>query len=86
MSNLVESVFKELHRSGAIRSVSVVYMDWRVMICFVKGDGEEGTINSKRGGTKLYRLETALNFLHECGLGVVQVDFRNLKASGQLPL
>lgn len=83
MSNLVESVFKELFRSGAIRSVSVSYLDWRCVIEYVKGDGVEGVINSKRGGMKLYRFETALSFLYECGVASVSVDIRNLKGTGQ---
>lgn len=80
MANLREDVFREVFRSGGIRSVSVAYQDARVVIRYTKGDGVEGVIHSKRGAVKLYRVETAFKFLRDAGVMSVLVDLQSMAA------
>ncbi len=76
MQNLKEDVFVQLFRAGAIRSVTVSIQNDRATVGYVTGDGVQGSIFTKRGDVKHYRIDTALRFLRETGLHSVQVDMQ----------
>ncbi len=74
MQNLREDVFVQLFRAGGIRSVTGTIHDGRSTIGYVTGDGVTGSIYTKRGDVKQYRIETAFHFLRDAGAHTVMVD------------
>lgn len=76
MEKMREEVFEQVFRAGAIRSVRLLVRDGRASIVYVTGEGVDGTVHTKRGDVKFYRIETALQFLRRVGAAQVEVDMR----------
>lgn len=67
---LEESTFTKLFHAGAVRQVVLVFeLDGRrCSIQYINGGSKPGFIITKRGDVKLYRVETAMEFLHRAGV------------------
>jgi hypothetical protein len=83
MKEMREEVFEQVYRAGAIKSVCVVVQHGRASIHYVSGDGVQGTVFTKRGDLKLYRIETALVTLRRAGVVVVEIDMTNWTVDGE---
>lgn len=82
-----EDVFQHVFSTGAIRSVSLsLDSQGRALVVYVQLDGATGSIYTKRGGLKLYRVETALRMLRGLGVATLTVDMTALRTDGQASL
>lgn len=77
--NLQEGVFTSMFHAGGIRSIVLVFETdgRRCSIQYVNGGSKPGFVITKRNDVKLYRLETAMAFLHAIGVGSVTVELHN---------
>lgn len=74
MLDMREDVLTQVFRAGGIRSLTVVVVDGRALVSYVTGEGISGSIQTKAGHLKHYRVETALRFLRELGVESCSVD------------
>jgi hypothetical protein len=95
---MTETQFRDFFDHGIVEAVRIVGIPCRVQIASVPAfcvaieyrlsGGESGLIDTKRGAPKVYRVETALNFLRKIGFKSVAVDLASLGDGRQagLPL
>lgn len=72
--NVQEAVFATMFQAGAVVAVQLKLQGMRCVVEFVNGGHKAGHIITKRGSVKLYRLDTAVAFLRQCGVGLLTVD------------
>ena len=79
MLNQTEEVFGTFYKAGAVQSVAVVLEDLeRAHIAYEFNTGRRGLVHTKRGQPKVYRIATALKFLHGLGIEAVTTDLSKL--------
>lgn len=86
MQNLKEDMFGQMFQAGYIRSVCLEVRDGHAAITYQLAEGGNGTIHTKRGEVKQYRVETALRFLWCIGMDSVKVDMKGWSRDGQQSL
>ena len=74
-----EGTFSKLFHAGAVRDICLVFeLDGRrCSIQYINGGQKPGFIITKRGDVKLYRVETAMQYLHAVGVGSVRLELHN---------
>lgn len=81
---MTETQFRDFFDHGIVDAVRIVGIPCRVQIASVPAfcvaieyrlaGGESGLVETKRGVSKVYRVETALNFLRKIGFKTVVCD------------
>lgn len=76
---MLEAVFREFHLSGAVRSVRLKLVQQKgeslfVEVLFVGLDGLWRVVAVKGGGSKLFRVETALKLLRDVRCPITSID------------
>lgn len=95
---MTEAQFRDFFGHGIVSSVRLVGIPCRVQLInvpsfciaieFRLASGEVAWVETKRGAAKVYRIETAINFLRKTGMKDVVVDLASLSQpeQGGLPL
>lgn len=74
MEDLKEDIFAQIVGAGLVRSVSLEVRDGHASIVYRLIEGGTGSVHTKRGEVKQYRIETALRLLRSLGITSVAVD------------
>lgn len=87
MSKLTEDMFRQCIEIGVISSVQLRFFEnGKASISYTLQNLASGSIHTKRGSLKSYRMDTAVRFLRLCRVTCFQVDVSKWSPGGQLPI